>query len=264
MPYFSIIIPTYNRAAILPRAMESVINQTFDDWELIIVDDGSSDDTKQVVESIHDDRISYVFQENKGVCAARNNGASIAKGDYLCFLDSDDYVKAEWLQDFFDTLEIKKADIAACKMRITDNSKTETQSFLAGNFCIDRIFFNSVGQYDEKLRYGENTDLKWRINSHKFSIITIDKVNVVYDTSSKGASGNKENQVAFFYHVLHKHQKMFQSDKRLAQIHYQKAGVNCVKIGRKKQGLKLIWRGYFQNPLHLKSLGRSLLYTFKL
>ena len=263
MPFFSVIIPSYNRAAILPRAITSVLSQQFTDWELLIVDDGSTDATQQQVATFNDPRIQYVFQENKGVCAARNTGASFSKGKYLCFLDSDDYVKPEWLQDFYDLLLSNKVEIVMCKMSLTNDLKSETQSFLAGNFCIDKKFFFKVGQFDEKLKYGENTDLKWRINSHKFSINTIDQVNVVYDTTSKGASSNKENQIAFFYHVIKKHEGMFQADKRLAQIHYQKAGVNCVKIGKKSQGLKLIWNGYFQNPIHLKSLGRAIWYTLK-
>ncbi len=90
-PFFSIIIPTYNREKMIGRAIESVLNQSFADWELIIVDDGSRDNTKAVVEQYSDERIKYIYQENAERSAARNNGISKATGEYMCFLDSDDY-----------------------------------------------------------------------------------------------------------------------------------------------------------------------------
>jgi len=91
MPFFSIIIPTYNRAHILPKAIESIIAQSFSNWECIIVDDGSTDTTKSYIESIPDKRFIYVYQKNSERSAARNNGINIAEGTYICFLDSDDY-----------------------------------------------------------------------------------------------------------------------------------------------------------------------------
>ena len=89
---FSIIIPTYNRAAFLPKAIESVLSQTYTDWELIIVDDGSTDNTKDVVAQYSDSRIRYIYQENAERSAARNNGITYAKGEYICFMDSDEYI----------------------------------------------------------------------------------------------------------------------------------------------------------------------------
>ena len=86
---FSIIIPTYNRAAFLPKAIESVLAQTYTDWELIVVDDGSTDNTREVVAQYNDERIIYIYQENAERSAARNNGISQAKGDFICFMDSD-------------------------------------------------------------------------------------------------------------------------------------------------------------------------------
>lgn len=91
MPFFSIILPTYNRAAFIAQAIDSVLNQTYSDFELIIIDDGSKDNTKEVVASFNDERVSYYFQENQERSVARNNGIQKAKGQYICFLDSDDY-----------------------------------------------------------------------------------------------------------------------------------------------------------------------------
>lgn len=89
-PFFSIIIPTYNRAHILPRTIASVLAQTFTNWECIIIDDGSTDSTQDLMLSYTDSRIRYIYQENAERSAARNNGIRNARGMYICFLDSDD------------------------------------------------------------------------------------------------------------------------------------------------------------------------------
>lgn len=87
----SVMISTYNRAHLLPRAINSVLNQTYQNFELIIVDDGSTDNTKQVVKSFEDKRIVYhKHKDNRGVLAAKNTGFDLAKGEYNCRLDDDD------------------------------------------------------------------------------------------------------------------------------------------------------------------------------
>ena len=101
-PCFSVIIPTYNRAHLLSRAIKSVLSQSFHDFELIIVDDGSKDNTKQVVQGIKDHRIRYFRQkENKGQNSALNFGVSKVRGKYVSFLDSDD----EWLSKFLEKIK---------------------------------------------------------------------------------------------------------------------------------------------------------------
>lgn len=103
-PFFSIIIPTYNRAHLISKAIESVISQTFKDWELIIVDDGSTDNTKELIYFYQENepRIRYIFQENAERSAARNKGIENSIGKYVCFLDSDDYYLDKRLQGVFD------------------------------------------------------------------------------------------------------------------------------------------------------------------
>lgn len=92
-PLVSVILPTYNRAELIPRAIDSVLTQTYANWELIIWDDGSIDDTEKIVRSYNDDRIKYCYEENHGVSYARNKAISISGGEYVAFLDSDD----EWV-----------------------------------------------------------------------------------------------------------------------------------------------------------------------
>jgi glycosyltransferase involved in cell wall biosynthesis len=97
MPRVSVIIPTYNRADLIGETVESVLIQTFDDFEIIIVDDGSTDSTKEVVHRFNGP-IKYLYQENHGLCCARNRGFEASSGDYICFLDSDDVLNRRMLE----------------------------------------------------------------------------------------------------------------------------------------------------------------------
>lgn len=89
MPFFSVVIPSYNRSDMTLDAVSSVLGQTFRDFEIIVVDDGSTDDTEQVLRDLGG-KIRYHKQKNAGVAAARNQGISLSGGDYICYLDSDD------------------------------------------------------------------------------------------------------------------------------------------------------------------------------
>jgi len=106
MPTVSVVIPTYNRADVLPRAVDSVLGQTVADLELVVVDDGSTDDTADVLASYDDDRLRYVAHEtNRGANVARNTGIEAAEGEYVAFLDSDDEWKPTKLERQLDRLE---------------------------------------------------------------------------------------------------------------------------------------------------------------
>jgi len=100
MPQVSVVIPTYNRADLIPQTLLSVAEQTLTDWECIIVDDGSTDNTRAVVEglSARDARFRYVWQENSSASAARNHGIRLARGEFIAFLDSDDLFPPDKLQ----------------------------------------------------------------------------------------------------------------------------------------------------------------------
>lgn len=112
MPRVSVIIPTYNRAAYLDEAIQSVIAQTFEDWELIVIDDGSTDATTEVA-ARYADRITFIRQANAGACVARNLGLSHASGEYVSFLDSDDRMLPNNLADLIAVLEQKpQVDVA--------------------------------------------------------------------------------------------------------------------------------------------------------
>ncbi|MBV1922126.1 MAG: glycosyltransferase family 2 protein, partial [Pseudomonadales bacterium] len=97
---FSIIIPAYNYAAVLPRAINSVLQQDGNDWELIVINDGSTDNTSEVLQSWDNKKFSYVEQKNIGLAATRNKGIKASSGNYLIFLDADDEMAEGALKNF--------------------------------------------------------------------------------------------------------------------------------------------------------------------
>lgn len=121
MPYFSVVLITYNREDLLPRCIDSVINQTFQDWELIIVDNYSEDGSKELIESYQsrDSRISLIQVHNNNVLAySRNVGIKAAKGKYICILDSDDWYTLDKLQKVYDVCQQKEHDVIYNRYRL--------------------------------------------------------------------------------------------------------------------------------------------------
>ncbi len=115
----SVIIPMYNSAAAIERCLVSVMRQSFRDTEIIVVDDGSTDGGGDVVRDLaaEDHRIRYIRQENGGVSRARNRGLEEARGEYICFIDSDDAVSKEYLSSMYDCMQKTGADVVMCGYR---------------------------------------------------------------------------------------------------------------------------------------------------
>jgi len=117
-PFFSVVIPSYNRACKLQRALETVLNQSFDNFEILVMDDGSNDNSAEVVASFADLRITYSWDENFGGPARpRNRGIALAKGQWVCFLDADDWWSPDKLQVCFDCIN-DKVDLVYHDMEI--------------------------------------------------------------------------------------------------------------------------------------------------
>ena len=96
----TVVIPTFNRAKVIERAINSVLSQTYTDLELLVIDDCSTDDTKDIISSIKDKRLKYFcLPHNSGACAARNKGIELAAGEYIAFQDSDDALKRFFLME---------------------------------------------------------------------------------------------------------------------------------------------------------------------
>lgn len=175
---FSIIIPTYNRANLIGITLKSVLSQDYSDYEVIVVDDGSTDNTEDVVKSFGENNITYIKTNNRERGAARNTGAESAKGDYLYFLDSDDIIyanhlkiAAEFLANknnpewFFQEYEIRQSD--GCKRRVKYNRKNPIKDLVCeGNFlschgvfiCKD-IFEENPFNEDRELAGSEDYEL---------------------------------------------------------------------------------------------------------
>lgn len=148
-PKVSVIIPTYNRAAKVRNAIESVLAQAFSDLEVIVVDDGSSDGTGQILGEIYGDRIRYYAQANQGVSASRNKGLAEARGEWVAFLDSDDLWEREKLEWQFKALERFGRECGACytDVRLFNHPETRT------------LFQMAEESYRHEGTMGVNTDV---------------------------------------------------------------------------------------------------------
>lgn len=128
MPVISIIIPVYNVEKFLRRCLDSILSQTFTDYELIIIDDGSTDQSGKICDEYKeiDRRITFVIhQENQGSSAARNAGLSLCRGKYISFVDSDDWVEPHYLQSMLDCAEKEHADLVISSfIRVSSDNPT--------------------------------------------------------------------------------------------------------------------------------------------
>ena len=215
MPYFSIVIPVYNKEKFVVKTIESVLSQTFTDYEIIIVNDGSTDQSEAKISVFKDNRIKYYSKKNEGVAQARNFGIEKATADYICFLDADDY----WYHTFLKTMrryssELPEQKVFATAIEIETKNKTipahysipSTSDFEIVNFfdasqkecalwtssvCIHKSVFEKVGDFDTKIKHGEDTELWIRIGL-QFPIVFIRKIlaRYVYDDKSISRNSN--------------------------------------------------------------------------
>ena len=197
LPLVSVIIPTYNRSSLVLEAVDSVLKQTFRDFELIVVDDGSSDGTAEAL-NLYKDRFVYRLQDNRGVSAARNQGIRMARGQWIAFLDSDDLWLPEKLETqihFFsqnpEALICQTEEIWIRNGRRLNPLKKH-QKFSGDIFgpslrlclvspsavMIKKDLFERVGYFDEALTACEDYDLWLRISA-QFPIFLIDQPLVV-------------------------------------------------------------------------------------
>ena len=173
-PLISIIMPTYNRAKYIEKALDSIKRQTFKDYEIIVVDDGSTDNTKEIVEQYEE--IRYIYQDHGGISKARNTAIRAAKGKWIATLDSDDLWKKDKLQKQVDYLEAHPdcrivytafqnfTDIPEEKLneRQINLLQTADKCYLP-SALIDARLFDEVGLYDETKEWGEDTDWIFRL-----------------------------------------------------------------------------------------------------
>jgi glycosyltransferase involved in cell wall biosynthesis len=201
LPLVSVILPTYNRAEWLSRAIDSVIAQTYTHWELIVWDDGSTDHTEGIAKAYNNQKIKYHFDDNHGVYYARNRSIQVSRGEYIAFLDSDD----EWMDDklsvqvtamiahpridllFTDFFNIRLNDERAFRgfkqclraMKSLDVEEVEDDLFLIKNRFLEsltiedfiatdtvilrREVFDRAGLFKSNIKSSEDYELWWRM-----------------------------------------------------------------------------------------------------
>mgnify|MGYP001623585951 CR=1 FL=1 len=184
----SVIIPTYNRAHLIQRAIESVEKQTYNDLEIIVVDDGSTDNTEEALKQLKYKNIRYIkLKENGGACKARNIGIALAKGEYVAFLDSDDEWQFDKLEKQYNFLIKNQAQIVTCnywyvkgeskKLFIDSKHKAmielhellDKNCITTGAILVKKNFIKSLGGFDEKMpRY---QDWEFVLRAAKFERI---------------------------------------------------------------------------------------------
>jgi glycosyltransferase involved in cell wall biosynthesis len=275
MPYFSVIIPTYNNADRLPEAVNSILNQDFEGWELIIIDDGSEDNTEEILTPfLADNRIIYYKQVNKGVTSARNAGAKRASGDYITFLDSDDKVTSNWLSDFFELSESSDSSgyLSCGYYRNGNRSYPKTvpgisdfkYSSLAGSFAIKREVFENIGGYDATLKQSENWEMTARAveycNNKGLSILYVDNANFYYDNFPT----SQETKLRDLYRA-EATRHLYDKYKDEGVLHFRKdeflisSAVNYARAGKVNDSRKMFYKNLKVNP-SLQNLYRIVVF----
>lgn len=225
-PIVSVIIATFNFAKYLPDTIESVLQQTFQDWELIIVDDGSTDVTSEVVKPyLSDKRIRYIFQSNRGLSAARNVGLSISSGRYIQFLDADDLIHSKKLEIQSNYLESNiYVDVVFSDYYLFKDETKETlinppiqkrnedikTKMLRGNFIVvnsplsRKKSIDKVGGFDENLTSTEDWDLWLRMLISGMIFEKIDEKLAFVRIHSRRMTQNRFNMYLGRYLVIKK------------------------------------------------------------
>ncbi len=166
--FFSVIIPVYNREKYITRAIDSILKQEFESWELILVNDASTDGTKKIIDSIHHPKIKAIHNEaNKERCASRNIGIAASMGKYICFLDSDDYHLPNHLSELYKIIQSKKFPEAIFFTNAFDESADGVRS--------DRCcpVFEQYNPYSYFLHYTVNPQ-RWAVHRNIFNHISFD------------------------------------------------------------------------------------------
>ena len=215
-PLVSVITPTFNRSDFLPESIDSVLAQTYQNFQLIIVDDGSTDSTREVVEPyLTDQRIKYFYQSNQGQSVARNKGISESSGEFICFLDSDN----AWLPNKLDRslLEFSRfpqSDIVYGDGILIDEKSAEigkntmkrysgriTHHLLKDNFVsmnttmTRRKCFDELGSFNESDRVAEDYELWLRLARKNFIFFGINKILTFYQVRKNSLSSNHLNKI---------------------------------------------------------------------
>ncbi len=213
MPFFTVIIPLFNKETFIENTVKSILNQTFKDFELLIINDGSTDQSEKKVLEFKDERIQYFYKENGGVSSARNFGIEKAKSNYITFIDADDYWYPAFLQEMFKNINRYsnlKVFSAAIEVETSKKVIPAQYSIIKSNDCeivnyfdaslketvictscavFHKSVFEETGNFDIHLKNGEDTDLWIRIGLN-YPILFSWKVLARYVYDEKSLSKN--------------------------------------------------------------------------
>lgn len=258
MPQVSVIIPTYNRAEFLRSAIASVLNQTYQDFEIIVVDDGSKDNTENVVSHFNNRKIRYVRHEtNKGVTVARNTGILNSKGAFIAFLDDDD----EWLPQklirqmaLLRRSPLQTGAVYTGLLRVDHRSGKTVGEWIPtkrGNLFDELCFencvgtastvllkkecFNTLGLFDEDICFGEEYDMWIRV-SKSFLFECVNEPLVKYRVHAAKLSTNYELVISGLEAQLRKHGAFFRSNKKGYSYRYLSLGTLYCYVGKMGRG----------------------------
>ncbi len=276
MPAVSIVIPTLNRAHLVPRAIKSVLTQTCQDFEIIVVDDGSIDATKRIIQRFSDKRIKYIkHRQTRGPGAARNTGIDACSGDYIAFLDSDD----EWLPKKLEKQinlfkrNIIKPGMTYCGVALIDlygrNVKEKwTPKYrgyvfkknLASNFIVSgsssvivqKNVLKKVGNFDESFPSCEDWDLWTRIAKY-YEIDFVPEILVNCFLHSKRISSNFERIKQGLKLFSDKHKKEIAKQKNYIKAqHFFHIGNHFCYYGYENPAKKYLMKAFAVYPINPK------------
>jgi glycosyltransferase involved in cell wall biosynthesis len=227
MPKVSVVIPSYNAMAYLPKTLESVLQQTFTDFEVLIINDGSSDSIVQWATSITDPRVKLISQPNQGVSVARNTGIAHAQGEYIAFLDADDFWDSTKLAKQVQCLDNTETGLVYTWTSLINSSGKPINRFFIshteGNvweeivvedfICngssamVRRSCFDTVGVFEPGLHIGEDIDMWTRIAA-RYPFAVVKELLTFYRRHSNNATSTRLKVMQGIHRVT---EKTFQS-----------------------------------------------------
>lgn len=283
MPRVSVIIPAYNAEAFLPDTLDSVLRQTYTDWEVVLVDDGSTDDTRSVVQAriaSFDGRLRYIYQTNRGLPAARNTAIRNAQGEFFALLDADDVWRERRLELGVAVLDgdpaagLVHGKVARINVdgefiefppgpprkylegRIARAIYTRRAHLLCPTILFRRACVDVVGLFDETMRATEDRDLWFRI-AERYGVRYIDDVVADYRISAKSMSQDSERMMKWQIHFIEKHRKAGARGGLAARQAIgwllRERGDQAFKLGCLGQSLRWYFRSVRQYPLSLSN-----------
>lgn len=218
---FSIIIPLFNKEKSIQLTLNSALDQTFNDFEVIVVDDGSTDESVKKAKEIEDPRIKLVQKENEGVCSARNRGIELARHDYIAFLDADDIWEPDYLSEQHRLIhDLPDAVLWGCAYGHLEGEektnvdhllpddyrdyikdyfkiKRSTDLFCSSSVVVHKSAFVKAGLFDTRIQFSEDLDMWYRIIIH-FPVVFYNKTLAYYRQDAENRAMKKTHPLVDF------------------------------------------------------------------